>query len=188
MMLLRVVLSGAVVWLLLAVLWMGLPSPSHEYSGDPNAYATWALQTGRTLTRIYEYVKRHTTRKGFNIDKKCSVDGNFNWLPGINRHSFALDYRLDIANKVLHIGDTAVDLVNQGHPVRSETISVLAKTGDPDGINPPWFSHADSTLLFWWVHRDTTTMLLQVIRTDSGTFAISPIGTPKVSSLSINSS
>jgi hypothetical protein len=39
---------------------------------------------------------------------------------------------------------------------------VVAKTGDQDGINPPWFWRADSTLLFWWIHRDNAVIPLRV--------------------------
>ena len=34
----------------------------------------------------------------------------------------------------------------------SEPITILAKAGDQDGINLPFFSFADSTLLFWGIH------------------------------------
>jgi hypothetical protein len=44
----------------------------------------------------------------------------------------------------------------------SKLISVVARTGDRDGISPPWFWRTDSTLLFWWIHHDNAVIPLRV--------------------------
>jgi hypothetical protein len=49
----RLVLYGLLLWVLLVVLWLALPSPSVEFSG-PNAYSTAVLKASKTLTRVYE--------------------------------------------------------------------------------------------------------------------------------------
>jgi hypothetical protein len=74
-----------------------------------------------------------------------------------------LDYKLDISNKTLRVGNTEINLkVPEKALQLSEPISVVARTGDQDGINPPWFWRADSTLLFWWIHRDNAVIPLRV--------------------------
>jgi hypothetical protein len=42
-------------WLFLIVLWIALPSPIAD-GGDGSAYATKMLESGNTLTRVYEFV------------------------------------------------------------------------------------------------------------------------------------
>ncbi len=114
------------------------------------------------------------------------MDDYFIASRGLNRQSFALEYTLDITSKVLHIGDATVKVGRSRDTDKSETICALVKTGDQDGINPPWFSHADSTLLFWWIHRDTATMLLQVHSSADGIISVVPVGSSKVSKQYIN--
>jgi hypothetical protein len=66
-----------------------------------------------------------------------------------------LDYKLDISNKTLHVSDTEISLEVPEQALHiTEPIGVVARTGDQDGINPPWFWPADATLLYWWIHRD----------------------------------
>jgi hypothetical protein len=74
-----------------------------------------------------------------------------------------LDYRLDIANKTLRVGDTAISLDVPGRARHlTEPIAVVARTGDPDGVNPPWFWHADAVLLYWWIQRDSAVVPVRV--------------------------
>ena len=80
-----------------------------------------------------------------------------------DRWSFALDYKLDISNKTLRVGNTEINLeVPEKALHLSEPISVIARTGDQDGINPPWFWRADSILLFWWIHRENAVIPVRV--------------------------
>lgn len=80
-----------------------------------------------------------------------------------NRRSFVLDYQLDILNKTLRVSDTVINLEVPERALHfTEPISVLARTGDQDGINPPWFWPADSTLLFWWIHRDSAVIPIRL--------------------------
>jgi hypothetical protein len=52
---LRVVLFGALVWFILALLWAFLPAPTTEHDGDNGSnYATAQLRVGKTLTRVYK--------------------------------------------------------------------------------------------------------------------------------------
>jgi hypothetical protein len=51
----RVVLFGALVWFILALLWAFLPTPTTEHDGDNGSnYATAQLRAGKTLTRVYK--------------------------------------------------------------------------------------------------------------------------------------
>jgi hypothetical protein len=74
-----------------------------------------------------------------------------------------LDYRLDIPNKILRVGDTAINLEVPGRALHlTESIRVVARTGDQDGVNPPWFWHADAILLYWWIQRDNAVIPVRV--------------------------
>jgi hypothetical protein len=44
----------------------------------------------------------------------------------------------------------------------AEHINVLARTGDTDGANLPWFPFSDSVLLFWWIHKETISLPLSL--------------------------
>jgi hypothetical protein len=50
--LLRVVSNAVVLWLVLAILWMTLPSPLVK--NGPDFYVTKRLKTGKNLIRVYE--------------------------------------------------------------------------------------------------------------------------------------
>ena len=50
--LLRVVSNAVVLWLVLAILWMTLPSPLVK--NGPDHYVTNRLKTGKNLIRVYE--------------------------------------------------------------------------------------------------------------------------------------
>lgn len=50
--LLRVVANAVLAWLLLAIIWMTLPSPLVKYG--PDIYVTNRLKAGKTLIRVYE--------------------------------------------------------------------------------------------------------------------------------------
>ena len=59
-------------------------------------------------------------------------------------------------------------------PFVSQEKYTLAITGDQDGINPPWFAKADSTLLFWWIHRDSAKVALKIRWRDANNIEIWP--------------
>lgn len=52
--LLRIITYSVLSWFLLAILWLALPSPSRN--DDGSNYATAILTSGKTLTRVYEYI------------------------------------------------------------------------------------------------------------------------------------
>jgi hypothetical protein len=80
-----------------------------------------------------------------------------------DRQSFILDYKLDISSKTLRVSDTTISLeVPERALYITEPISVVARTGDQDGVNPPWFWRADATLLYWWIQRDNAAMPIRV--------------------------
>ncbi|CAG8978379.1 hypothetical protein HYALB_00010398 [Hymenoscyphus albidus] len=35
---------------------------------------------------------------------------------------------------------------------------IIARLGDKDGANLPWFRFADAVLLYWWIHKDVVTI------------------------------
>lgn len=108
----------------------------------------------------------------------------------IDRRAFVLDYRLDMNNNVLHIGDNRVSLVRPTQPETPEPISVVVRIGDQDGINPPWFTFADSTLLFWWIHRETATLQLEIqwAEEDESVVKVLLVGASKVVSPGVKTS
>lgn len=64
-------------------------------------------------------------------------------------------------DKPLRADNASIHLIEEVQAV-SEPVTVLAKTGDRDGINPPWFDAADSMLLFWMVQRDEALISLRI--------------------------
>jgi hypothetical protein len=45
-----------------------------------------------------------------------------------------------------------------------EGVDVIARTGDTDGANLPWFPQADAILLFWQIHREYASVPLTIQR------------------------
>jgi hypothetical protein len=162
----RTALYGFLTWIALAALWLGLPSPSREYSSSPNRYALEILSARHALVRIYN------TRAYSNDGYGVSFDG------GDSRRSFALTYRLEQQRNttLLFLQDgLTIDLSPSyvtSYPFTSQEKYTLVNTGDQDGINPPWFTPADSTLLFWWIHGDKAKLALEVYWVDAHTIEI----------------
>jgi hypothetical protein len=50
--LLRIISNAAIVWLVLAIIWMTLPSPLVK--NGPDIYVTKRLKAGKNLIRVYE--------------------------------------------------------------------------------------------------------------------------------------
>ena len=72
---------------------------------------------------------------------------------------FALDYRLGLDNLTLFVGEHALPIIHDELEPHSsgdvaEQMNVLARIGDVDDANLPWFPFADSVLLFWWIHKE----------------------------------
>ena len=155
-------------WLALAALWLGLPSPSREYSSHPGRYARNTLRSGTSLVRVYD--TKEWNRNGFPVE----------YTGGEARHSFALSYKLEQKRNttLLTMRDgLTIDLSPlyiTSYPFVSQEKYTLAITGDQDGINPPWFAKADSTLLFWWIHRDSAKVALKIRWRDANNVEIWP--------------
>jgi hypothetical protein len=95
------------------------------------------------------------------------------------RRSFALDYTIDIPNQSFHLGtDSHLNITPPAIlPFVSSPFDTRAKAGDQDGINLPWFSYADATLLFGQsdIHgQDTAILSLRARWTESGRFELWP--------------
>jgi hypothetical protein len=159
--LLRVAAYSIITWLALAALWLGLPSPSREYSSHPGRYERDTLRGGRPLIRIYD--NQAWNWNGYPLEGSPA------------RQSFALSYKLEQKGNttLLSLKDGLTINLNpeyiHSYPFISQEKYTLVKTGDQDGINPPWFAKADSTLLYWWIHGDTATLRFQVIWKDAHT-------------------
>jgi hypothetical protein len=50
--LLRIISNAVIVWLVLAIIWMTLPSPLVK--NGPDIYVTKRLKAGQSLIRVYE--------------------------------------------------------------------------------------------------------------------------------------
>ena len=75
------------------------------------------------------------------------------------RHYFAIDFAYALGTGELVIGDAHAFNLNAlitstSLPFTSAPFIARVKTGDHDGINLPWFTIADATLLFWEIHGD----------------------------------
>jgi hypothetical protein len=89
--------------------------------------------------------------------------------PKIPRQAFALDYTLDLNTLTLSISGAEKPIPIIYHDEAGEDsadvsldVTVLARVGDADGANLPWFESADSILLFWWIHKETVDLPLSV--------------------------
>jgi hypothetical protein len=169
--LLRIALYALLTWLALAALWLGLPSPSREYHSHPNRYAYDTLHAGHALVRCYN-------------TRAYDTDGYPAEFPSReSRHSFVLSYRIEQQRNttLLYLQDgLTIDLSPSyvtSYPFTSQEKYALANTGDQDGINPPWFTTADSTLLFWWIHGDKAKIALKVYWRDAHNIEIWPAQT-----------
>ncbi|KAH8807788.1 hypothetical protein F5884DRAFT_790065 [Xylogone sp. PMI_703] len=146
---LRVVLWTAVSWFLLALLWAFLPFPGAECD---DACAKSVLGGGWKLTRVYKSDAFH--------------------MGILDRWAFALDYKVSSSSH--HPQELIISDINEALPLynrdlkmvidaeSSEKIQVIARLGDTDGANLPWFPFTDSVLLFWWIHKETVKVDLEV--------------------------
>ncbi|KAK5059793.1 hypothetical protein LTR84_009676 [Exophiala bonariae] len=77
-----------------------------------------------------------------------------------SRISFALECHYDPTTGVLSIGSDAAstrpwyNVLATTKPFVSAPFAATVKLGDQDGVNMPWFSRADATLLFYEIHGD----------------------------------
>lgn len=156
---LRIAVYAFLTWLALAALWLGLPSPSREYRSQPGRYERETLRVSKPLLRIYDI--------GDFFPYPHGLEGVF-FTGGVTRRSFALGYRLEQQRNttLLMLTDgLTIDLSPEyvtTYPSVSQEKYTVVRTGDQDGINPVWFSVADSTLLYWWIHRDTAKISVKV--------------------------
>lgn len=162
--LLRIVAYSVFTWLALVALWLGLPSPSRDSASHTGRYERDTLRAGKPLIRVYD--NRAWSPHGFALEGSPA------------RQSFALSYHLEQKTNttLLYLRDgLSIDLNPEyihGYPFLSQEKYTVVKTGDQDGINPPWFAKADSTLLFWWIHGDTATLSFQVTWEDAQTMEL----------------
>ncbi|CZR68968.1 uncharacterized protein PAC_18869 [Phialocephala subalpina] len=150
---LRIVLFSALAWLVLALLWAFLPSPAMIKT---DGHVASILRAGKSLTRVYPAEKWHTGRS-------------------YDRRGFALEYTLNpptaaypAPRLAISGSDVPIPLYNFNLPNNETEIDMnpdfefkaVARIGDRDGANLPWFKFADSILLFWWIHRENMDMSL----------------------------
>ena len=166
---LRTILSGTLIWLVLALLWAFLPTPIPEHDGDGAQYATSVMRTGKTLTRVYKWVSLGSA----TLEKVADVVISSSKIlhSQHERQGFAIDYTLDVENLTLLIGEHAVPILNEKWAdgwdgditgELAEHLEVSARIGDTDGANLPWFPFADSVLLFWWIHKESMSLELSL--------------------------
>lgn len=120
-----------------------------------DGHAASILRSGKSLTRVYPSEKWHTGRT-------------------YDRRGFALEYTLNppttfypTPTLTISGSDVPIPVYNYGLTPNNETgidgnhdfnVKAVARTGDEDGANLPWFTFADSILLFWWIHRESMDM------------------------------
>ena len=179
----QIVFCALSIWFLLVCLYILLPSPS--YQDDGTGYATSVLNSGRTLTRVFEYVvypfnivlqelTRHRIGDFYPYFDKSEIVQR---ARESNRQAFALDFTLDPGFEILRIGsEQVINLTKLSTEMKfiSESFVVSARTGDRDGINPAWLYPADAMLLFWKIHHDTAEIPLHVQWSDYDNVEIWP--------------
>ncbi|KIX08388.1 uncharacterized protein Z518_03044 [Rhinocladiella mackenziei CBS 650.93] len=159
-------------YLFLVLLWVALPSPPVAWKDNPSAY----LWDGGTVTRVYDIDDFFPYYDQLSSVQEARYTG---------RNSFAIDYRYFSDSSVVAIGDDSLgtfffNLTNilslspSLPPIFPIPTTLPVKTGDQDGINPPWFTRADATLLFWEIHRDISRIPLRISLSDNNTVQIWP--------------
>ncbi|OCT50108.1 hypothetical protein CLCR_07084 [Cladophialophora carrionii] len=162
---LRILLLIPVFYAVLVLLWAALPSPEVPWGTDIVGKAAEHLWRGGTITRVYE------------VDDFFPYADSSPYVQTARRSqrlSFALDFAYNASSRRLAIGgyyDTQVWNVSMLLEVASyhddnvyltESFGVDVKTGDHDGINLPWFTPADATLLFWEIHEEVVPVPLRL--------------------------
>ncbi|KAI1611056.1 hypothetical protein EDD36DRAFT_311697 [Exophiala viscosa] len=154
---LRILLLSPLFYLGLILLWVGLPSPNASWSDEASGH----LWRGGSVTRVYD------------------IDDFFSWndpLPsvhdarGTGRRSFAVEYSYARGTSQFFVGSgrsahsfNLTALLSSSSSVSIlEVFTVRCKTGDEDGIDLPWFTQADATLLFWEIHRNVAYVPLRL--------------------------
>jgi hypothetical protein len=110
------------------------------------------------VNKLFKRGRANATRSS----QKWPIDSDYK-----RRDGFALDYQLDPDNGTLwaigwNIGANyrePVSLVREPFYVKG---FVPARIGDADGANLPWFTLADSTLLFWQIHKEVMDIPLEI--------------------------
>jgi hypothetical protein len=102
----------------------------------------------------------HKTHREF-----FAIDYTVKYLPASSQTLLILDHdtKIDLNKYWSDPSNHNPNTNNRGaHPVSasqpsyvSSPISIRAKLGDRDGINPPWFHQTDAALLYWDIHHDT---------------------------------
>ncbi|RAO69154.1 uncharacterized protein BHQ10_005166 [Talaromyces amestolkiae] len=158
---LRLVSYAAISWLVLAMLYIGLPSFSRN--DDGTGYAISVLKSGRTLTRVYGVQ---------DFFSNADIEFTTNNEP---RQNIALKFRLDRASNALFIcGTTCVpsdgvlltrppELMKHYDDERLTMTPISVPAGDTDGISLPWFDTADAVLMYHFIHRDSALVTLDLI-------------------------
>ncbi|ETI20003.1 hypothetical protein G647_09018 [Cladophialophora carrionii CBS 160.54] len=162
---LRILLLIPVFYAVLVLLWAALPSPEVPWGTDIVGKAAEHLWRGGTITRVYDVDDffPHADSSPYVQTARRS-----------QRLSFALDFAYNASSRRLAISgyyDTQVWNVSMLLEVASyqddnvyltESFGVDVKTGDHDGINLPWFTPADATLLFWEIHEEVVPVPLRL--------------------------
>ncbi|EXJ62075.1 hypothetical protein A1O7_02508 [Cladophialophora yegresii CBS 114405] len=162
---LRVLLLIPVFYALLVLLWAALPSPEVPWGTDIVGKAAEHLWRGGTITRVYDVDDFFPYADSSPYVHKARRS---------QRMSFALDFAYNASSRGLTIGgprDAQVWNVSMLVEVASyeddnvyltESFGVDVKTGDRDGVNLPWFTPADATLLFWDIHEEVVDVPLRL--------------------------
>ncbi|KAH8705226.1 hypothetical protein BGW36DRAFT_421792 [Talaromyces proteolyticus] len=154
---LRLVLYLLLSWLVLAVLYVGLPSFSRDDNGTD--YATKVLKVDEYFPSsnnggIADFTTNNERRRNlvltFNVDK--ASDSLI--ICGTTKVSLKKPTQLTSVQKQ---GEENDDFVLLEPPIR-----VSAPAGDTDGISLPWFDTADAAIMFYLIHHDQALVKLRV--------------------------
>jgi hypothetical protein len=146
----RLFLYSFVLWLVLLLGFLALPSPLPN--DDGSNFATTVLRSGKTLTRAYEIGEYYPRIYGEDYGAVLRAHES-------NKEWFVLDYQLNAEGTALVVhGQVKLDLPQK---LRDSDVSgpfvVDGRAGKLDdllGLHPPWFHEADAVMLAWQVQRD----------------------------------
>ncbi|KIW70388.1 hypothetical protein PV04_02661 [Phialophora macrospora] len=176
---LRILLLVPLFYASLVLLWATLPSPDVSWGTDISDKTAEYLWRGGTVTRVYDVddffpytdmtpavqAGRRSQRSSFALDFAYNASARSLTMSGYyDAQVWNLTMLMEVASN------------EDGNIYLTEAFGVAVKTGDHDGINMPWFTPADATLLFWEIHKDVVTVSLRIRVFGDGNVQVLPDG------------
>ncbi|KAJ7598782.1 hypothetical protein C8J56DRAFT_1039664 [Mycena floridula] len=154
----------ALIWIILAIVWLALPSPVPDAE-----YSQTTLDAGRTLTRVFELSHFFPSYDRFPAVIEARSTGNPHMIiefellePGVLSLQGGQDFIGSVINPSKKPLPPIRISLSQPNGL-SEPLRISSNTANVQDlpITPNWISDADRALLSWWFTRRTTVLTLR---------------------------